>query len=170
MLCVLQFETNELVDFSTCELVSRSTGRLLNNVWSGPKHVVTHEYVSKTNLRGSCGRYPYHKCPEFLLQVEDAHLVAFERASVRQRPNLRLSWVAAVWAWVRGRGGGTRSTAVARAEHFKMNSFEYQLQLHSRPFSKFSTTLSAISLSDGFWMPRSRAPHWLPQQDLLLDQ
>ena len=67
MLCVLQVETNELVDLATCE-----PGRLVNNVWSGPKHVVTHEYVSKTNLRGSCRRYPHHKCPESLLQVEGA--------------------------------------------------------------------------------------------------
>ena len=65
-------ETNELVDLASCELVSWSTGHLLNNVWSGPKHVVTHEYVGKPNLHWSCGRHPHHKCPESLLQVEGA--------------------------------------------------------------------------------------------------
>ena len=33
--------------------------------------------------------------------------------------DVKLDWVAAVWAWVRGRGGATRSTAVARADHLK---------------------------------------------------
>ena len=31
--------------------------------------------------------------------------------------DVKQDWVAAVWAWVRGRGGATRSTAVSRADH-----------------------------------------------------
>ena len=33
--------------------------------------------------------------------------------------DVKLDWVAAVWAWVRGRGGATGSTAVARADHLQ---------------------------------------------------
>ena len=35
------------VHLTTSEFVSRFTGCLLNKVWSGPKHVVTHEYVGQ---------------------------------------------------------------------------------------------------------------------------
>ena len=72
VLCVVQVQTNEIVDLETNELVSCSTGRLLNHVRSGPKRVMTHECASKRNLRGSCGRYPHLKCPESLQQVEGA--------------------------------------------------------------------------------------------------
>ena len=33
--------------------------------------------------------------------------------------DVKLDWFAAVWAWVRGRGGATGSTAVARADHLQ---------------------------------------------------
>ena len=33
--------------------------------------------------------------------------------------DVKLDWVAAVWAWVRRRGGATSSTAVARADHLQ---------------------------------------------------
>ena len=33
--------------------------------------------------------------------------------------DVKLDWVAAVWAWVRGRGSASRSTAVARADHLQ---------------------------------------------------
>ena len=35
-----------------------------------------------------------------------------------------MNWVAAEWAWVRGRGGATRSTAVARADSIGIRVYD----------------------------------------------
>ena len=67
-------KANELVDLTTCELVSWSIGYLLINVWNGPKDVVTHQSCEQ----GSRCLFHRHR-----------HLVASERAAARRLPNLR---------------------------------------------------------------------------------